>query len=155
MSIRLLIVDDNCAMRSQIKSFLSARPDIEIIGEAKDGEAAILFARKLSPDIVLMDINMPKLSGIESATEILRNNALIKITILSSHFEKQFVKAALKVGISGYVLKAFINQDLMSAIDSVTANKLFVSPQIKGIVIEDYAKPPPKSNNSCSGKNKK
>jgi DNA-binding NarL/FixJ family response regulator len=155
MSFKLLIVDDNCVMRRQIKSFLSARPDIEIIGEAEDGEAAILLTRKLSPDIVLMDINMPKLSGIESATEILRNNALVKIIILSTHFEKQFVKTALKAGVSGYVLKTFINQDLMPAIDSVIANKLFVSPQIKGVVIEDYEKPPPKSDDSCSGKNKK
>jgi DNA-binding NarL/FixJ family response regulator len=155
MSIRLLIVDDNDTIREHIKFFLSAEPDIEVIGEAKDGEAAILFARKLSPDVVLMDMNMPKLSGIDSAAEILRNNALTKIIILSAHSGKHFVVTALKAGVSGYVLKTSINQDLVPALHDVMANKYFLSPQIKGVVIKDYTKPLPKSNDSSSGKNEK
>lgn len=151
MSIKLLIVDDNDIIRKHIKSFLSTESDIEVIGEAKDGEEAILFAQKSAPDVVLIDINMPKLGGIDSAAEILRNNALTKIVILSAHSEKHFVETALKTGVSGYVLKTFISQDLIPALRAVMANKLFLSPQIKGIVIEDYMKLPPKTNGSCSG----
>ena len=148
MSIKLLIVDDSDTIRDQIKSFLSKESDIKVIGEATDGEAAILFARQLSPDVVLMDINMPKLSGIDSATEILRNNALTKIILISAHSEKHFVTTSLKAGVSGYVLKTFINQDLIPAIRAVIANKFFLSPQIKNVVIEDYTKQPPESNDS-------
>ena len=155
MSIKLLIVDDNENIRRHIKSFLSTESDIEVIGEAKDGEEAILFARKLVPDVVLIDINMPKLNGIESAAEILRNNALTKIIILSAHFEKHFVVAALKAGVSGYVLKTSIDQDLMPALRAATANKIFLSPRIKGIRIENYTELPPKSNGSCSGEEEK
>jgi YesN/AraC family two-component response regulator len=89
MSISLLIVDDNDDIRKQIKSFVSTEPDIKVVGEAKDGESAVLLARKLSPDLVLMDITMPKMSGIEAAAEILKNNALIRVTILSIHSDKR------------------------------------------------------------------
>lgn len=148
MSIRLLIVDDNDLIRGHIKSFLSAEPDIEVVGEAKDGETAVLFARKLSPDVVIMDISMPKLSGIEGTAEILRDNALIKVIILSAYSEKHFVVTALKTGVSGYVLKTSIDKDLIPALRAVMANKLFLSPQIKDVVIEDYTKPPLKANDS-------
>jgi DNA-binding NarL/FixJ family response regulator len=138
MSIRLLIVDDNDLIREHIKSFLSAEPDIEVICEAKDGETAILFAQRLSPDVVVMDINMPKLSGIEGTAEILRNNALIKVIILSAYSEKHFVVTALKTGVSGYVLKTSVDKDLIPALHAVMANKLFLSPQIKDVVLENY-----------------
>jgi DNA-binding NarL/FixJ family response regulator len=150
MSIRLLIVDDSDTIRGLIKSFISAEPDIEVVGEAKDGETAVLLARKLSPDVVLMDINMPKLSGIEAAAEILRNNALTKVTILSAHSNKRFVAAALKAGVSGYVLKTSINEDLIPALRAVMANKHFLSPQINNTVTGDSIEQPPTADDSAS-----
>jgi DNA-binding NarL/FixJ family response regulator len=150
MSISLLIVDDNDNIRKQIKSFVSTEPDIKVVGEAKDGESAVLLARKLSPDLVLMDITMPKMSGIEAAAEILKNNALIRVTILSIHSDKHFVEAALKAGVLGYVLKTSIKEDLIPAIRAVMANKPFLSPQITDIDIVDYIEHPPKADNSAS-----
>jgi DNA-binding NarL/FixJ family response regulator len=151
MGIRLLIVDDNDAIRDNIKSLVNKQPNIEVIGEAKDGESAIELARKLSPEIILMDINMPKLNGIEAAAKILRNNAAARIIIMSTHSDEHFVTAALKAGALGYVLKTSINRDLMPALHVVMANKLFLSPQIKDVVIENYTKPLPKVNDSDSG----
>ena len=138
MSIRLLIVDDHDVMRENIRSFVSRQPDIEVVGEAEDGETAIELARKLTPDIVLMDINMPILNGIEAAGNIIRNNTSVRITILSAYSNRHFVMAGFKAGVSGYVLKTSIVEDLIPALHAVMANELFLSPQIMDVVIEDY-----------------
>ena len=150
MAIRLLIADDNAAMRKNIRSYVSMQPDIEIVGEAKDGESAVKLAQNLSPDVVLMDISMPKLSGIEAAGNILSYNPAVRIIILSGHSDKHFVVAGLKAGVSGYVLKTSIVDDLIPALRAVMANVLFLSPQITDVVIEDYTKQPPKSDDSAS-----
>lgn len=150
MNIRLLIVDDHDVMRENIKSLVSKQPDIEVIGEAKDGETAVILAKKLSPDVVLMDINMPKLSGIEAAGNILRNNVTVRIIILSAHSDKYFVMAGFKVGVSGYVLKASILDDLIPALHTVMANERYLSPQITDIEIRKYIEQLPKTDNSAS-----
>ena len=152
MSIRLLIADDYDAMRENIKSFVSKQPDIEVVGEAKDGETAVELARNLSPDLVLMDISMPKLSGIEAAKNILSNNAAARIIIVSTRSDKRFVEAGLKAGVLGYVLKTSIFDDLIPAVRAVMANEFFLSPQITDVEIGDYTKqPPPKADDSVSG----
>jgi len=151
MSIRLLIADDYDTLRENIKSFVSKQPDIEVVGEAKDGETAVELAKNLSPDVVLMDISMPKLSGIEAAGNILSNNAAARIIILSTHSSKHFVEAGLKAGVLGYVLKTSIFDDLLPALRAVMANEFFLSPKITDVKIEDYTKQPPKANDSVSG----
>ena len=151
MSIRLLIADDYDAMRENIKSFVSKQPDIEVVGEAKDGETAVELAKNLSPDVVLMDISMPKLSGIEAAENILSNNAAARIIILSTRSDKRFVEAGLKAGVLGYVLKTSIFDDLIPALRAVMANELFLSPQITDVEIGDYTKHPPEADDSVSG----
>jgi len=148
MNIRLLIADDYDAMRKDLKSFISKQCDIEVVGEAKDGETAVELAKKLSPDVVLVDINMPKLSGIEAAGNILGSNPAARIIFLSAHSEKHFVEAGLKAGVLGYVLKASVFEDLIPALRVVMRNGLFLSPQITDVVIGDYAKQPPKANGS-------
>ncbi len=151
MSIRLLIADDYDVMRENIKSFVSKQPDIEVVGEAKDGETAVELAKNLSPDLVLMDISMPKLSGIEAAKNILSNNASARIIILSTRSDKRFVEAGLKAGVSGYVLKTSIFDDLIPSVRAVMANELFLSPRITDVKIEDYTKQPPRADDSVSG----
>ena len=150
MSIRLLIADDYDAMRENIKSFVSKQPDIEVVGEAKDGETAVELVRNLSPDLVLMDISMPKLSGIEAAKNILSNNAAARIIILSTRSDKRFVEAGLKAGALGYVLKTSIFDDLIPAVRAVMANEFFLSPRITDVEIGDYTKQPPKADDSVS-----
>ena len=151
MSIRLLIADDFDALRENIKSFVSKQPDIEVVGEAKDGETAVELAKKLSPDVILMDISMPKLSGIEASENILSNNAAARIIIFSTRSDKRFVVAGLKVGVAGYVLKSSIFDDLLPAIRAVMANEFFLSPQIKDVEIGDYTKQPPKTDDPVLG----
>jgi DNA-binding NarL/FixJ family response regulator len=150
MNIELLIVDDNDPVREHIKSFISTEPDIEVVGEAKNGESAVQLAQKLSPDVVITDISMPKLSGIEAAAEILRNNAHTRVIILSANSDKHFVEAAFKRGVLGYVLKTSVDDDLIPALRAVMKNKHFLSSKITGIEIKDYIRQPPKSDDSVS-----
>jgi DNA-binding NarL/FixJ family response regulator len=151
MSIRLLIADDFDALRENIKSFVNKQPDIEVVGEARDGKTAVELAKNLSPDVILMDISMPKLSGIEAAGKILSNNAAARIIILSTRSDKRFVVAGFKAGVAGYVLKSSIFDDLLPAIRAVMANEFFLSPQIKDVEIGDYTKQPPKADDSVLG----
>ena len=131
MTIRILVAEDYDALRQNIKLLVGGQHDIEVVGEAKDGESAAELAGKLSPDVVLMDISMSKLSGIEAAKKILKNDASARIIILSTHSEKQFVEAALEAGVSGYVLKTSIVDDLIPALRSVMADETFLSPKIR------------------------
>jgi DNA-binding NarL/FixJ family response regulator len=124
--------------------------NIEVIGEAEDGETAVALAKKLSPDVILMDINMPKLSGIEAAGNILRNNVTARIIILSAYSDKYFIMAGFKVGVSGYLLKASIFEDLIPALSAVMANERYLSPQITDIEIRKYIEQLPKADNSVS-----
>jgi len=151
MTIRLLIADDCAAMRENLKCFIRKYPDIEVIGEATDGEAAVELARKLSPDVVLMDISMPKLNGIEAAAHILKDNAGVRVTVLSSHSNRGFVMTGLKAGISGYVLKTSIMDDLIPALRAAMANELFLSSEIAALVSGKSAQHPPKADRSVSG----
>jgi len=130
MPIRLVIADDYDGIRENLKAFLSKWPEIDVVGEAKDGEAAVEIVKRLSPDVVLLDISMPRRNGIEAARSIAQNNPQTRVIILSAHPDKIYLMDGLKAGISGYVLKSFISDDLIPALRAVTANELFLSPQI-------------------------
>ena len=140
MSIRILITDDHAAIREQLKSVLGKQTDLEVVAEADDGQSAVKLAKELVPNVVLMDLAMPKMNGIEATRNILRENASIRIIILSEYCEKPFVVAALKAGISGYVVKSSLFDDLIRAIRAVMANEFFLSSTITGVVIADYIK---------------
>ena len=148
MSIRLLLADDHDIIRQSVKSFLSQQPDIAVIAEAKDGTIAVDLAEKLSPDIVLMDIKMSKMNGIEAARQMIGNNADTKIIILSTHSDKSFVEAAFKAGVLGYVLKSSIFDDLMPAIRHAMANDSFQSPKITDILGKNCMKELPDEDDS-------
>ena len=148
--IKLVIADDHDGMRENIKAFLGNWPDIDIIGEAKDGEAAVEIVKKLSPDIILLDINMPRLNGIEAARNIRTNNPQTRVVILSTYSDKTFVRAGFRAGISGYVLKSFILDDLIPALHAVMANELFVSPHIADTLPSSRPRQRPKSENSVA-----
>lgn len=149
--MRLLIADDCDAMRENLKCFIRRHPDIEVIGEAADGEAAVELAKEMAPDVVLMDISMPKLNGIEAAAHILKDNAAARVTVLSAYSNRAFVMAGLKAGISGYVLKTSIIDDLIPALRAATANELFLSSEIADLVSEQHAKQLPKADRTASG----
>ena len=114
--IRIMIVDDNATFREQLKEFLASEPDIEVVGEAADGQEAIRKARELQPDVVLMDVRMPGINGIHATRQLKEEMSEVKVIILSLYDIDEYRKAALDSGASGYVVKKSIVQELLPAI---------------------------------------
>jgi len=138
MSIKIVIVDDHGIMREGLKLLLEKHDDMEIIGEATDGRKSVYIARSLKPDLVLMDVSMPNLNGIEATQQIIEDNPAIKILAFSAYSEKRFVTDMLKAGASGYILKDALSEELIRAIRTVMNNQFFLSTKVAGIVISDY-----------------
>lgn len=136
--IRIVIADDQTLTREGLRLLLEKIPDIEVIGEAADGEAAVDICRRITPDVVVMDIAMPKLNGIEATKRILAEQPQIKVIGLSMHADGQFVLEMLRAGAAGYLLKDCAQQDLAQAIHAVDANLTFLSPGVAGNVVQDY-----------------
>ena len=138
MSIKILIADDHRIMRSGLRSLLDKEPDMEVVAEAENGRMTVQLARKLSPDVVIMDITMPDLNGIEASRQILSEAPDVKVVALSMHSGEQFVAGMLGAGASGYLLKDCALGELCLAIRAVVANQSYLSPEIAGIVVETY-----------------
>lgn len=136
--IRILIADDQNLTREGLCLLLEKLPDIQVVGEAADGESAVEQCRHLAPDVVVMDIAMPRLNGIEATKRILTENSAIKVIGLSMHADGQFVLEMLRAGAAGYLLKDCAQQDLAQAIRAVDANLTFLSPGIADSVVQDY-----------------
>ena len=139
MSIKILIVDDHGILRSGVKLIIDQTDDMKIVGQACDGHEGIELARKLKPDVVLMDISMPGLNGIEATKEIVSENPDIKILALSAYCNRRFVKGMLKAGASGYALKDTMADELIYAIKSVHAGQRYLSEKVTKLVVDDYA----------------
>ncbi len=135
---RILLVDDHRLFRSGLHSLLAKQPNIEIIGEAEDGVSAVRLAQELAPDIVLMDISMPKLNGIEATRQILSQNAAIRVIVLSMHADRRFVIEALKAGACGYLLKDSAIEEVLNAVGVIVSNQVYLSRRITNIVVKDY-----------------
>ncbi len=136
--MKILIADDHSIVREGLKSLIDKQKSMQIVGEAEDGQMAIDLTRELSPDLVIMDVSMPNLNGIEATREILLNKPETKIIILSMYTDKHIVKESLEAGAKGYILKSNLLEELLQAIKTVKANERYLSPRITGIVIEDY-----------------
>ena len=136
--IKVLLVDSHTIVREGIRALLDAREDIEVIGEAEDGRQAIEKARKLIPDVIVIDITMPNLNGIETTRQIKKINSDIKLLVLTAHDNKDYVHQTLHAGASGYLLKELEFSDLVSAIKAVEKGDIFLSPSISRVVVKDY-----------------
>jgi DNA-binding NarL/FixJ family response regulator len=136
--IRVLLADDHTLIRAGLRMVLTSQPDLHVIGEANDGREAVAMADKLKPDVVVMDIGMPSLNGIEACRQI--HNALPKteVVMLSMHSDEGYVLRALKAGARGYLLKDSAEADLANAIRAVVAGKSFFSPAVGKVLLEDY-----------------
>jgi two-component system response regulator NreC len=134
----VLIVEDHTLIREGLRSLLSAHPDLEVVGEAGDGREAIQRAEKLSPALVLMDLSMPRMGGVEAIREIKRSRPKIKILALTVNDSEEYVLAALRAGAEGYILKDSTRDELVQAIQNVLAGKRVLSPSISEKVIEGY-----------------
>ena len=135
---RVLIADDHALMREGIIAFLKFYDDIEIVGEASNGLEAIERAMKLKPDVILMDVSMPELGGIEATLEIKNRMPGIKILILTQYSDKEYVSRLLKAGVSGYLLKQAVGTDLISAIRAVAKGESYLYSSIATNVINGY-----------------
>jgi DNA-binding NarL/FixJ family response regulator len=138
MPTKVLLVDDHAIIRQGLSSLLEKQPDIEVVGGVEDGRQAIETVRKLNPDLVIMDISMPNLNGIDATRKIAEEIGGVKIIALSIHSSKRFVAEMLKAGASGYILKDCLFDELIEAIRTVLGGGIYLSPKITGIVIDDY-----------------
>ena len=138
MTIRILIVDDHRIIREGLRSLLGAEPDLEVVGQAKNGREAIRLARDLSPEVVLLDVSMPDMNGMEATTQILEDLPHVKVIALSMHKDEHFVAGMLLAGASGYLLKDCSVEELAGAVRSVMSGGVHLSPGITPMVIRRY-----------------
>lgn len=138
--VNIVLADDHKLFRDGLKTILEKDSTMSIVGEANDGLETISIANQLKPDIVIMDISMPKLNGVEATRRIISENPQIKILVLSMHSDQRFVLETLKAGASGYLLKDSSSLELNGAIKSVMNDKIYLSSQISKNVIEDYVR---------------
>jgi DNA-binding NarL/FixJ family response regulator len=135
---RIVIAEDHTILREGLKSLLRADPDFDIVGEAEDGRDAIRCAQTLSPDLVLMDLSMPRMNGLDALKEIKKLNPEAKVIVLTVHKTEEYVLTTLQAGADGYVLKDATHSELVMAIKNVLMGKRYLSPGISEKVIEGY-----------------
>jgi DNA-binding NarL/FixJ family response regulator len=138
MSIRILIADDHQLLIDGLRRLLAEQRDLEVVGVANDGLEAMELTLSLAPEVVLLDISMPQLNGIDATRQILRERPATKVVMLSMHSDRRFVKEALKNGALGYVLKESAFQEVVAAIRSVLKGNLYLSRAVNDQVLQDY-----------------
>ena len=138
MTIKILLADDHKITRQGLRSLLEKQSDMAVVAEAEDGRTAVQMVEKLSPDVVIMDVSMPDLNGIEATRQIISRNSKVKIIALSMHSDRLFVSEMLKSGACGYLLKDCAFEELARAIRAVVDGKTYLSPAISGVVVDDY-----------------
>ena len=138
MPIKIIIADDHKIIRDGLSSMIGREPDLEVVAEAENGREAVKLALEINPDVVVMDIVMPELNGIEAAQQITSSNPKIKIVALSMHTDRRFVTRMLKSGASGYLLKDGAFKELAVAIRTVMAGQIYLTPRVQGVVVDEY-----------------
>ena len=135
---RILLAEDHSILREGLRSLLSGQGDIEVAGEAEDGQQAIQQANALQPDVVLMDLSMPRMNGMDAIRSILRRNPQTRIVVLTAHKSEEYVRASLEAGAKGYLLKDDTHQELLTAVRAVIAGKTYLSSHICDQVVNGF-----------------
>ena len=138
MTVRILIADDHGIVRKGLRLQLEQNKQFQVVGEANDGREAVRMAEELTPDIVIMDIAMPNLNGIQATTQMVRKNPQLGVIILSMYSDETYLTRTLAAGAKGYLLKDNADEDLQKAVESVAQGKPFFSPAIANTLLEDY-----------------
>jgi DNA-binding NarL/FixJ family response regulator len=135
---RIVIVEDHRILREGLRSLLSSSPDFEVVGEAEDGREAILCVEEYKPDLVLMDLSMPKMDGLDAIGEVKNRCPKAKLLVLTVHKAEEYIFESLKAGADGYLLKDATHEELVLAIKNVLDGKPYLSPGISGKLVEGY-----------------
>ena len=136
--IKVLVVDDHAILRDGIRALLGLHDDIEIVGEASEGKEAIEKARELAPDVIVMDIAMPGMDGLEATRRIRKKSPEVKVLVLTQHDNREYILSAIKAGVAGYVPKRALGSDLVSAIRTVYKGDSFLYPSAAAALIDSY-----------------
>jgi DNA-binding NarL/FixJ family response regulator len=139
-ALKIMLADDHQIVREGLRSVLEAEPDMTVVAEAGDGRVAVQMSEESQPDVVVMDIAMPHLNGVEATRQIIgrRTGRVPKVIALSMHQDRRFMTEMLKAGASGYLLKDAASEELIQAIRTVAGGKTYLSPQIADVVVDDY-----------------
>ena len=135
---KVLIADDHALVREGIAAFLKLCDDIEVVAEASDGIEALEKATKFRPDIIIMDVNMPKLGGLEATIEIKKTHPEIKVLVLTQYEDREYILRFLKAGVSGYLLKKAVGSDLIAALKAIMRGELYLYSSIASEVVAGY-----------------
>lgn len=138
MKIHILLADDHTILRAGLKMMLNAQPDMEVVGEASEGRQAITESLRLQPDIVLMDITMPDMNGIEATRQIKKVQPGVKVLVLTMHENDEYVFQALRAGASGYMLKEAADTELITALHVIQSGQFYLSPSAQSVMVGDY-----------------
>jgi two-component system, NarL family, response regulator NreC len=138
--VRILLADDHTVVRAGLRALLERQPNLEVVGEADDGRQTVELAASLLPDVVVVDIAMPNLNGVEATRQMVNKQPAISVVILSMYSDETYVMRALKAGARAYLLKDSAVTDLIRAIEAVSQGKSFFSPKISRILAEDYVR---------------
>ena len=138
--MRILLADDHNVVRNGLRLILQQQPDFQVVGEASDGREAVRLAESESPDVVVMDIGMPNLNGIEATRRIVSSRPKIAVAILSMHTDEGYVVRSMKAGVRAYLLKDSAEADLIAAIRAISQGKSFFSPAIRKLLQEDFVR---------------
>jgi DNA-binding NarL/FixJ family response regulator len=136
--LRILIVDDHAVVRRGVRSLLESEEGFKISGEAATGREAVDMARRLQPDVIVMDLSLPELNGLDATRQILKNDPRSEILVLTMHHSEELARDVLQAGARGYVLKSDADQSLIAAVKSLREHKPFLSPRVTEFVLDDY-----------------
>src|SRR3972149_6056618 len=136
--IRVLIVDDHAVLRAGLRTLLNLQPDMEVAGEAAEGLEALERVKRLEPDVVLMDISLPGMDGLEVTKDLKKTHPWVKVLILTMHEDRRYLHPALKAGASGYVVKRAADTELIDAIRAAYRGDVFLHPSVARIVVDEY-----------------
>lgn len=140
MSIRILLADDHKLMRAGIRALIAEQPGMTVVAEAADGRSAVRLANDLSPDIIIMDISMPGLSGIEATRRLSEAKTTSKVIALSMHLDRRMVLEMLAAGATGYLLKDCIFDEVVLAVRTVMSNRMYLGPRVVELVLKDFVR---------------